>query len=101
MYAHLRPYLVEGAQEMMNEGYYREAVGWTMAFYVNSMQIIQIDAPSQLTPDMQAKFDGCMSQFGLNGPISLEERIARAKALFREVFILADEIIGCNPAIFE
>ena len=101
MYAHLRPYLVEGSREMMGEGYYREAVGWTMAFYVNSMQIIQIDAPSQLTPDMQAKFDECMSQFGLNGPISREERIARAKALFREVFILADEIIGCNPAIFE
>ena len=100
MYAHLRPYLVEGSREMMCEGYYREAMGWTMAFYVNSMQIIQIDAPSKLTPDMQAKFDECMSQFGLNGTISWQERIARAKALFRKIFIVADEIIGCNPAIF-
>ncbi len=100
MYAHLRPYLVEGSREMMDDGYYREAMGWTMAFYVNSMQIIQIDAPSKVTPDMQAKFDECMSQFGLNGPISWQERIARAKALFHEIFIVADEIIGCNPAIF-
>jgi len=84
----------------MNDGYYCEAVGWTMAFYLNSMQIIQIDAPSQLTPDMQRKFDKCMKQLGLNGTISWEERIERAKAVFREVFILADEIIGCNPATF-
>ncbi len=100
MHTHLRPYLVEGTQEMMNEGYCREAVGWTMAFYFNSMQIIQIDAPSQLTPDMQRKFDVCMTQFGLNGTVSWKERIARAKALFREIFIVADEIIGCNPAIY-
>jgi hypothetical protein len=101
MYAHLRPYLVEGAREMMAEGYYHEAVGWTMAFYGSAMQIIQTDAPLQLTLDMQGKFDECMSQFGLNGATSWEERIARARALFREVFTLADEIIACNSAVFD
>ncbi len=101
MHAHLRPYLVEGSREMMDEGYCREAMGWTMAFYSNSMQIIQIDAPSQLTPNMQAKFDECMSQFGLDEAVPWEERIERANALFREIFMLADEIIGCNQAIFD
>ena len=101
MYAHLRPYLVEGSQEMMDEGYYREAGGWTMAFYVNSMQIIKIDAPSQLTPDMQAKFDEYMSQFALDGAVSWEMRVEEAKAIFHEVFMLADEIIAHNPAIFD
>jgi hypothetical protein len=101
MYAHLRPYLVEGSREMMCEGYSREAIGWTMAFYVNSMQIIQIDAPSELTPDMQAKFGECMREFGLDGTISWEERIERAQELFHELFMLADEIIAHNPAIFK
>jgi len=101
MHAHLRPYLVEGSREMMDEGYCCEAMEWTMAFYSNSIQIIQIDAPSQLTPSMQAKFDECMSQFGLDGAVPWEERIARANALFREIFMLADEIIACNPAIFD
>lgn len=101
MYAHLRPYLVEGTREMMAEGYYHEAAGWTMAFYGSSMQIIQIDAPSQLTPDMQRKFDECMSQLGLDGTVPWEERIERAKAIFREVFMLADEIIAHNQAIFD
>jgi hypothetical protein len=100
MYAHLRPYLVEGAQEMIEEGYYREAMGWTMAFYSGAMQIIQIDAPTHFTPHMQAKFDECRSQFGLNSAFSSEERIARAKVLFLEAFILADEILACNQAIF-
>jgi hypothetical protein len=101
MYAHLRPYLVEGSQEMMDEGYCREAVGWTKAFYSSSMQIIQIDAPSQLTSDMQAKFDECMSQLWLDGAVPWETRMEEAKAIFREVFMLADEIIACNPAIFD
>ncbi len=72
-----------------------------MAFYGNTMQIIQIGAPSQLTTSMQVKFEECMSRFELHGTISWEERIARAQALFREVFILADEIIGCNQAILD
>lgn len=101
MYAHLRPYLVEGTQEMIDEGYYCEAAGWTMAFYVYSMQIIQIDAPSQLTPNMQAKFDEYMSQCALGGVVPWEIRIEEAKAIFREVFMLADEIIASNPAILD
>jgi hypothetical protein len=101
IYAHLRPYLVEGTKEMMDEGYYCEAMGWTMAFYGASMQIIQTDAPSQLTPNMQAKFDECMSRFALDGTVSWEIRIEEAKAIFREIFMLADEIIACNLAIFD
>ena len=101
MYAHLRPYLVEGSREMIRDGYYREAVGWTMAFYCSSMQIIQIDASSEITSDMQAKFCEFMRQFGLDGAIPWEERIEQAYAIFREVFMVADEIIGRNPAIFD
>jgi hypothetical protein len=101
MYAHLRPYLVGGSKEMMGEGYYREAAGWTMAFYGSSIQIIQTDAPSQLTSTMQAKFGECMRQLGLDGTVHWETRIEEAKAIFREVFILADEIIAYNPAIFD
>jgi hypothetical protein len=101
MCAHLRPYLVEGSGEMIRDGYYREAVGWTMAFYSSSMQIIQIDAPSQLTPDMQAKFGECRRQCGLDGTIPWAELIERAQELFREIFMLADEIIARNPAIFD
>ena len=101
MYAHLRPYLVGGSKEMMDEGYCREAAGWTMAFYGNSMQIIQTDAPSQLTSTMQAKFDECMSQFMLDQAVPWETRIEEATAIFREAFLLADEIIVSNPAIFE
>jgi len=86
---------------MMDEGYDREAMGWTMAFYAASMQIIKTDAPSQLTSKMQAKFDECMKQFGLDGTVPWETRIEEAKAIFREVFLLADQIITCNPAIFD
>lgn len=101
MYAHLRPYLVGGSQEMMDEGYYREAMGWTMAFYGASMQIIKTDASSQLTSTMQAKFDVCMSQFVLDQVVPWKTRVEEAKAIFREAFILADEIIVSNPAIFD
>ena len=86
---------------MMDEGYYREAMGWMMAFYGNSMQIIQTDAPSQLTSTMQAKFDECMSQFVLDQAVPWKTRLEEAKATFCEAFLLADEIIACNPAIFD
>ena len=86
---------------MMDEGYFREAMGWTMAFYVASIQIIQIDAPSQITTSMQTKFDECMRQFGLDGTVPWETRLEEAKTIFHEVFLLADEIVARNLAIFD
>jgi hypothetical protein len=101
MHAHLRPYLVDGTQEMIREGFHREAVGWLMAYYASSIQIIQADAPSKLTLDMQAKFEECMGQqLGLTGADTWKVRIKRARAVFSEVFTLADEIIAHNPAIY-
>lgn len=102
MYAHLRPYLVDGTQEMIREGYHREAAGWVIVYYASSIQIIQADAPSELTPHMRAKFEECMDrQIGLGGADAWKVRIERARAAFSEVFALADEIIACNPAIFD
>jgi hypothetical protein len=100
MHAHLRPYFVDGTQEMICEGFHREAVGWAMAYYASSIQVIQADAPSKLTPDMQAKFEECMGrQLGPTGAHAWKIRIERARAVFSEVFTLADEIIARNPAI--
>ncbi len=107
MYVHLRPYLVDGTQEMIREGYYREAAGWVMAYYVSSIQIIQADALSELTPDRQEKFEDYLRQFELDGERSVcragrsgaeawRVRIERARAIFREVFTLADEIMASN-----
>jgi hypothetical protein len=105
MYAHLRPYLVEGTQEMIREGYHREAAGWVMAYYASSIQIIQTDAPSQLTPDRQEKFENYLCQFEFDGERGLcrprrsgaeawRVRIEQGKAVFLDVFTLADEIIA-------
>jgi hypothetical protein len=107
MYAHLRPYLVEGTQEMIREGFHREAAGWVMAYYASSIQIIQTDAPSELTPDRQEKFEEYLRQFeldgdgsvcraGRNGAEAWRVRIERARAIFREVFTLVDEIIASH-----
>jgi hypothetical protein len=50
---------------------------------------------------MQAKFDECMSQFVLDQAVPWKTRLEVAKATFCEAFLLADEIIACNPAIFD
>lgn len=105
MYAHLRPYLVAGTQEMIRAGYHREAAGWVMAYYASSIQIIQADAPFELTSIRQKQFEQYLCQFeqgghksacqvGHRAAESWRARIKRAKALFLESFLLADEIIA-------
>jgi hypothetical protein len=107
MHVHLRPYLVDGTQEMIREGYHREAAGWVMAYYASSIQIIQADALSELTPDWQEKFEDYLRQFELDGERSVcragrsgaeawRVHIERARAIFREVFTLADEVMASN-----
>lgn len=100
-HSHLRPYLVEATQEMIDEGYHREALGWIGAYYGTSMLVFQNDAPDLLTPNVIGDFLVMMHQRGMNDPLALDASFMQTRDLMSEIFAVADTLIVQNPVLWD
>lgn len=98
---YVKPYLVEGAKEMIDEGYHREALLWIHAFLWISNTAIQMDAPEGQKTQFQIKIDQLTSDLGLRASQDIESRFQQAKELTDSIFKVADLIVSQNPEIME
>jgi hypothetical protein len=101
LHPHVRPYFVQAAQEMIDEGHHREAMFWICVFHFLSNAAIQNDASDEEKPQFQAIFDRLLDGLGLSTPEDWTSRVEQAKALAEEVFQVADEIVVQNPDIVD
>jgi hypothetical protein len=90
---HVRPYIVAGAQEMIDQGYHREAMFWISGFLMFANAAIQHDAPDAEKPIFQAKYDRLVAELGLQTPTDLATRLRDVQALADEIFAVADALI--------
>jgi hypothetical protein len=98
---HIRPYVIEGAQEMIDEGHHREAMYWIEAFFVIALAVIQNDAPQEEKPRFQATFGRLLADRGLRTPDDWGSRLRQARSLADEVFKVADDIVEHNPQVMD
>ncbi len=99
LHPHIRPYAIEGSQEMIDEGYHREAMFAIELFLALSIIAIQNDAPEEEKPRFQALFGRLLSDLGLTTPTDWQSRQEKARKLTEELFRVADEMIDGNPEI--
>jgi hypothetical protein len=91
---HIRPYIIAGAQELIEQGYHREAMFWISGFLLFANAAIQADAPAAERPDFQARLDRLVAEMGFNAP---GDGAARA----REAEVLVDAIAAVADALLE
>jgi hypothetical protein len=101
LHPYVRPYFVQAAQEMMNEGHHREAMFWVCFFHYLSNTALQNDAPEEEKARSQAGFDRLLDGMGLSTPEDWTARAEQARAVAEEVFQVADEIVAQNPEIVD
>jgi hypothetical protein len=101
LHPHVRPYFAEGTQELIREGYHREAAFWIWVCHWLSNVALQNDATEEEKPQFQAGFDRLLSGLGLSTPQDWACRVEQARALADEVFQAADDIVAQNPEIVE
>jgi hypothetical protein len=99
LHPHIRPYAIEGAQEIIDEGNHREAMFWIEIFFAISFAAIQNDAPDHEKPRFQTTFRQLLSDRGLSTPKDWRSHLSQANDLKDEIFKAADEIVKCNPKI--
>jgi hypothetical protein len=92
--SHIRPYIIDGAQEMIGQGYHREAMFWVSGFLLFANAAIQTDAPAAEKSDYQARLDRLLAEMGLD---ALGDGAARA----REAEVLTDVIVAVADALVE
>jgi hypothetical protein len=95
--AHLRPYLAEGAREMIDEGSHREAVFWIAALAGESYLVLQNDAPEVEKPRYAARRAALHAALGYDSPVTWNGRVAAAGRLMRRIFPIADAFAARHP----
>jgi len=101
LHSHVRPYLVEGTQEMICPGQHREAMYWIPIFHWISNLALQNDAPEKEKTRFQVGFDRLLDDMGLGTLEDWAARAEQARALAEEIFQVADEIVAQNPDIVD
>lgn len=98
---HVRPYLVDGAQEMIDEGYPREAMLWIWFGLAIANGAIQADAPEDEKPHFQAMANQLYADMGWSTLQDVASHLPRARELADDVFRVADDIVHGNPEIVD
>jgi hypothetical protein len=101
LHPHLRPYFVETCQGMIDEGYHREALGWTTPFVLATTDVIKFDGDEAEKPPYAALQLSLLETLGLADEDAREARFAQATALYDQYFALADEIVATNRAVVD
>jgi hypothetical protein len=94
---HLRPYLVDGSQAMINQGDHREAMPWIGAGIWISVAAILNDAPENEHPRYQHLLDDLLEDLGIASAASRAERLRELVDLGNALFTLADEVVASRP----
>jgi hypothetical protein len=90
---HVRPYIIAGAQEMIDQGYHREAMFWIGGFLMFANSAIQADAPSAEKPYFQAMLDRLVAEMGLGTPAAIAARAREAEDLAGAIVAVADALV--------
>jgi hypothetical protein len=91
---HVRPYIINGSQEMILEGYHREAMFWIHGFLKFSTFALQMYAPQAERLFFQAKLENLVQDLGLATSDELLTRFQRAEELARNIFAIADDVVA-------
>ena len=90
---HIRPYIINGAQEMIDQGFHREAMFWISGFLLFANAAIQADAPPDEKPYFQGKLDRLIAEMGLSAPGAIATRVREAEALAAAIAAVAQVLI--------
>jgi hypothetical protein len=95
--AHLRPYLTEATQEMIDEGNHREATFWIMTLVTESYLVLQNDAPDAEKPVFAAQLQAMLGELGYTSAEAWAERVAGAERLAQDIYSIADGLVVLHP----
>jgi hypothetical protein len=99
LHPHLRPYLVDTCQQMIADGYPREAASWMLPYFLATTDVLKAEGTEQerrWTAQRQERF---LSERRFDDPVMRDARFEELTQLAGEIFALCSGMIERNPAI--
>jgi hypothetical protein len=94
LHAGTRPYLVDGAYEMIDAGDHREAMFWISMLHSIANMAIQNDAPEAEKARYQATMDRLKTALGVPDAAAWQSRIELARSVSERVTRFADDVVA-------
>jgi hypothetical protein len=88
-----RAYAAEGARDLIEQGYHREAMYWIWHFHTIAQVALEFDAPIEERLQLGAAYDRLLFELGVGTPSAVRAQGERANALAERVFALTDRLV--------
>lgn len=94
-----RPIVIGGAEELIAEGFHREAVPWITFMHTLCQTILRNDAPAEVVERLTPVYERLLDAVGIETSKALRERHEAIQRLVPDLRDATEAIIATNPAI--
>ena len=94
---HLRPYLLDGPQSMIEQGHYREAMPWVALGIITCCSTLLVDAPESERRSYAALMDDLLRDMGFADNSTFSRRLRQTNGVKDSLYAIADEIVASHP----
>jgi hypothetical protein len=96
-----RPIAIGGAQELIEDGYHREALPWIIFVHTLCQKVLQNDASDEVRNRFAPAYQRLLMELGMPTYRALSERTEQLRCLLPDLWNATEEIIATNPAIVD
>ena len=93
---HVAPYLVQGAREFIDDGYWREAMPWILMSHSGSVEVLEADAPAGERSGFRRPYERLLADMGLETLGDCSIRAASIQGFSQRLFSYCDELASDN-----
>jgi len=94
-----RPVAIDGGWELIENGYHREAVFWTVATYSRCQHVLYRDAFVEMRNRYSRGYRELLGDLGISSFADLQKRSEQVESLLPGVWEVAEVILETNPGI--
>ena len=94
-----RPIAIGGSQDLIEQGYHREAVFWIAATYSRCQQALSVDAPVEMSEKSGRGYRQLIADLGITSFSDLQQRGEQVREHLPRVWEVAEAIMAADPAI--
>ena len=90
---------IDGSLEMIERGYYREAMFWIAVSHCRCQKVILRDASLEMTQTFRDNYRELVRDLGVPSPKEVQRRSAEVERILPRVCQVAEAIIAANHEI--
>lgn len=99
LHPHMRPYLIDSCQQMIDEGFPREAAAWMLPYFLATADVLQREGTLQEQGWAAQRQEQFLRERRFSSETQRDARFDELTQLTDEIFTLCSAMIERNPAI--